>query len=350
MAVTDETLRAAAEARAQLRRLTDKQAVALVKAWVDAWDTLQPLFAEALAELIMSGKNVPRSVVAKNLKLRAALVRTRQMLDDLTTNANDLILNDVMTAVLDAVDSHQKVIATQLPPGTAGITFNLDAPAPEALQAIVARTTQQVHSSTKPLPKWVEREMKNQLIRGIAVGDNPRRVAQKILKETERSFNGGLARAQTIARTEMLDAHRQASRNSAKANEEILVGWIWTCALDRRTCPSCLSKNGSFHGVNDFGPNDHPNGRCYRVDKTKTWKELGFDIDEPADSIPDARKWYENLSEDSQLAIMGPTRRQLLADGKIQWEDLATTRKSDGWRDSIIPTPVKDLLKVANDG
>lgn len=347
VAVTKETLRAAADVRKQLRQLTDKQAVALVGAWVDAWDTLAPLFAEAVADLVAAGENVPRSLVARNVKLISAMEQVEATLAELIPYADGVITNDLLTVVMDSVNAHQAVIGSQLPPPETGVGINLNAPAPEALTAIVARSTEQIHSATRPLAPWVVQRMKQELIRGIVVGDNPRTVARKILKDTERAFNGGLARATTIARTEMLDAHRRGSQAAAQANTDLLAGWLWQCTLDRRTCPSCLSKHGTLHPVDDFGPIDHQNGRCARVDKTKTWKELGFDIDEPADAFPDARKWFDGLTEDSQLAIMGPTRMQLLNDGKIRWEDLATLHKSGAWRDSYIQTPVKDLIAKA---
>lgn len=346
MAVTDETLRAAADARRNIRRVTDKQAVALVTAWVNAWDTLQPLFAEAVSELIAGGETVPRAVVARNRKLRSAIEQARATLEALTLETNRVITGDLMSALLDAVNQHQAVISTQLPPGTAGLSINLDAPAPEALNAMVTRTTQQIHSATKPLTAWTIKKMRQELIRGIVIGDNPREVARKLIKATEGQFNGGLARAMTIARTEMLDAHRNGSLAAAKANADLLTGWVWMCTLDRRTCPSCLAKHGTVHPVDDFGPNDHQNGRCARVDKTKSWKDLGFDIEEPADSIPDARAWFDNLTEDSQLAIMGPTRLKLLNDGSIGWDDLSTLNKSTGWRDSFVQTPVRDLIAL----
>ena len=345
VAVTDETLLIAADTRRRLQRMTDEQAVALTKAWVDAWDTLTPLFNEALLDLLQGApERLPRAVVARNRKLQAALRQARTVLNELTRGANEVIENSLADAVLDAVQSHEAVLRSQLPPATTGVSFELDAPAPDALDAIVLRTTRQIHSATQPLAGWVVAAMRKELVRGIAVGDNPREVARKLIRATEGHFNGGLARATRIARTEMLDAHRNGSLSSAKQNKNLLTGWKWQCTLDRRTCPSCLSKHGTMYPVDQFGPEDHQNGRCARIDVTKTWKELGFDIDEPADAFPDARKWFEGLTEGSQLAIMGPTRMQLLNDGKIRWEDLATIRKADAWRDSYIQTPVKDLL------
>jgi hypothetical protein len=80
--------------------------------------------------------------------------------------------------------------------------------------------------------------------------------------------------------------------------------------------------------------------------KTKTWKELGFNIPEPADTFPDSRAWFDNLTDDTQRAIMGPERLQLLQSGAVGWDDLTVKRSTDGWRDSMHVTPVKDLRAV----
>ncbi len=349
VAVTDETLMVAADTRRQLQRMTDEQVFALTKAWVDAWDDLAPLFSDALLELLQGADGrIPRSVVARNKRLQSALRQARATLNELTKGANTTIENSVADAVLDAVQGHEKLVRTQLPPATTGVSFDLDAPALEALNAIVARTTQQIHAASRPLAGWVVQAMRKELVRGIVVGDNPREVARKLMRATEGHFNGGLARATRIARTEMLDAHRNGSLAAAKANTDLLAGWKWQCTFDRRTCPSCMAKHGTLYPVDTFGPEDHQNGRCARIDVTKTWRELGFDIEEPADQFPDAKAWYDGLTDESKLELMGPTRKQLLDDGLIKWEDLSTVRKVDGWRDSYGPTPIKDLQTLTD--
>lgn len=346
VAVTDETLLIAADTRRRLQRMTDEQSVALTMAWVEAWDTLTPLFNEALLDLLQGAPDrIPRAVVARNRKLQAALRQASTVLNELTRGANEVIENSLADAILDAVQSHEAILRTQLPPEGAGVAFNLDAPAPDALDAIVLRTTQQIHSATRPLAGWVVTAMRQELVRGIAVGSNPREVARKIMRATEGHFNGGLARATRIARTEMLSAHRAGSLSAAKLNKDLLTGWRWQCTLDRRTCPACLAKHGEMFEVDAYGPAGHPNCRCARIDVTKSWAELGFaGIDEPADTFPDARSWFDGLTDDSKLSIMGPTRLQLLDDGKIRWEDLATLQKSPQWMDNWVQTSVKSLL------
>jgi SPP1 gp7 family putative phage head morphogenesis protein len=190
--------------------------------------------------------------------------------------------------------------------------------------------------------------MRRALLAGISVGDNPRTAARAMLSRVEGAFNGGLTRAMTIARTEMLDAYRTASRYTHAANADVLDGWVWTAALDRRTCPSCWSQHGNVYPVDQPGPLDHQQGRCARVPKTKTWRQLGINLDEPPSVLPDAQTRFWQLPAADRAAIMGPARLELLRTGRIGWDDLAVRRTSTGWRDSYTPRSVADLRRLAD--
>lgn len=349
MAVTAETLRIVDRLRRDLTRMTDAQTFALTKAWVEAWDVLEADFRDAILELIagaVDGK-VSKSVAARNVRLRDAMQTARATLEELAKNAESVIVNDVGQAVLDALDGHAALLSSQLPPNTAGAGVSFTRMSPDALAAIVERTTQQIHSSTRPIPADVERVMKRELIRGIAVGDNPNRTAARILKQAEGRFNGGLTRALTISRTETLDAHRAATKASEQANKTIVEEWEWHASLGARTCPSCWAKHGTRYPIEEDGPNDHQNGRCARVTVAKSWKDLGFDIEEPVSATKDAQTVFNELTPETQRDIMGAQRLELLQSGKVSWSDLTAVKQTDGWRDSHVVVPVKDLIAKA---
>jgi hypothetical protein len=109
-------------------------------------------------------------------------------------------------------------------------------------------------------------------------------------------------------------------------------------------CEACWAMDGQVFDLDVDGPDDHQNGRCTRTPVTKTWRELGFDVDEPEDQRPNAEDVFRGLTEDQQLKIMGPTRLAGLNDGTIAWADLAQERTTTGWRRSFTPTPVRDLI------
>jgi SPP1 gp7 family putative phage head morphogenesis protein len=216
-----------------------------------------------------------------------------------------------------------------------------------ALEAIVQRSREQITALSAPLAGQADAAMRAVLVRGIAVGDNPRRAAALMLQRVQGAFDGGRNRALVIARTEMLDAHRAATNANHAANADVLAGWQWVAQLDKRTCPSCWAQHGSMHAVDDPGPQDHQQGRCTGVPVTKPWSQLGFAIEEPASILPDAQSVFDALPEADQLAVMGRDRLALLRSGKVAWSDLSVNRSTPGWRDSFAPRPTKDLRKRA---
>lgn len=348
MAITPETLALAADTRNAVTSLTDQQVRDLVGAWVNTWQGLEPEYRASIDDVLADQANgyVSKAKVRANTRLRETLQITLAELQGLADQANLTISASLPDAVNLGGAGSTAVIASQLPATGASLVTAWDRVDPEALAAIVQRSTENITASTKPLAADAVRAMRSNLIRGIAVGDNPRTTARNMVKQAESGFNGGLTRAMVIARTETLDAHRAGSLAAAKQNTDVLTSWIWSASLDRRTCPSCLANHGTEHEVTEPGPLDHHQGRCGRIDKTKTWKELGFNIPEPADTFPDARAWFDNLTDDTQRAIMGPERLQLLQSGAVGWDDLTVKRSTDGWRDSMHVTPVKDLRAV----
>ena len=290
MAITAAALLAALDVRTRMIALTDAQVVDLAKAWVNTWDALAPELEDALVDALADpGKFATKAKLSKNARLAATLQQSRAAIDELASYAATRVSNDIPEAVLEATRAHVAISTAQLPPGAAAAGISFDLPATGAVDAIVARSIQQIHSGSMPLPADIEALMKRELIRGVAVGDNPRTTARRMVSRAEGRFNGGLSRAGNIARTETLDAHRAGGYAAAQQNADLLQGWIWSAQLDARTCPSCLSNHGQLHPTEEEGPYDHQRGRCARIDKTKSWKDLGFDIPEPKDETPDAR-------------------------------------------------------------
>jgi SPP1 gp7 family putative phage head morphogenesis protein len=164
-----------------------------------------------------------------------------------------------------------------------------------------------------------------------------------MVRQVEGQFNGGLTRALTIARTETLDAYRQAAAAVQDASRDVLEGWVWLAQLDGRGCPACWAMHGTVHPLDEPGPLGHPNCRCSRAPKTQSWRDLGFDMDEPEDQIPDAEQVFQALPRAVQVRIMGPARLGLLDRGEVSWPDLARRKDNPGWRPSWMPVPVQDL-------
>lgn len=82
------------------------------------------------------------------------------------------------------------------------------------------------------------------LIRGIALNENPRTTAARMLRRVEGDFTSDLTTALLIAPTETLDAQRAASHAShlGQPRHPRRLGRVRP--LDTRTCPSCLARHG----------------------------------------------------------------------------------------------------------
>lgn len=353
MAIGRETLRLLDGMRVDMLRPVDDASSALIRAWGSTWNELAVEWDSALSDLIgasRDGKWPSRAQIRRAKKVQAALSVTREALLDLSRQMPVTVTQALPTMADDAIEWSRRLTASQYPAEAGTVTqiaSNFDRVDPRAVDAIVRRTTERVTSLARPLSAQAEQAMRSSLVRGVALGQNPREAARAMLARVEGDFNGGRNRALVIARSEMLDAHRAAGMAQDVANSENLTGWQWGATLDRRTCPSCLSKHGSLHPVDEPGPYDHQQGRCARIPKAKSWRDLGFDIDEPADIFPDARSWFDGLPGEDQEFVMGRARLDLLQSGQVSWDDLATRRTTDGWRDSFAPTPVKDLRAKA---
>jgi SPP1 gp7 family putative phage head morphogenesis protein len=345
VAATATTLRLLDSLRIQLAHTVDTTTDDLVRAWARSWTVVarewQALAAE-IERLADAGELPTGRQLARIDRAVRALDVARAGLDEAVQYTGARITNELEGVTSRVAADSEVLIQSQLP-DQARLSAVFNRVDPEAVKAIVERSTQQITAVTAPLTASATEAMKNSIVRAVTLGDNPREAARRMVAQAQDGFAGGLTRAMTIARTEILDAHRAASLAQDKANPDLVDRWQWVAQLGPRTCPSCWSLHGTVYPATDPGPLDHQAGRCSRAPVTKSWRELGFDIDEPPSAIPDARTAFRAMPEGDQLAVMGPTRLRMLRDGTASWDDLSVRRSTEGWRDSYHARSVTDL-------
>lgn len=346
MAVNHQTLRLAKQLRVVVDQHVDTAVRRLVEAWARGWEEINGEWEAAIRDLIENsrdGRWPSRMQIARASRAQQALAVTTEQVVGLADFTGVTVSTAARDVSGEAAMWQARLIASQMPreAGTEGeLLARFTRVDPEAIGAIVERTTEQITSLTKPLSAHATDAMKRALVRGVAIGENPRVAARRMVQNAQGAFNGGLTRALVIARTEILDAHRSSTAAVQLANEDVLKGWVWHSQLDTRTCPSCWAKHGSLHPLSEVGPEDHQQGRCARTPVVKSWAELGFDVEEPASLIPDAEHVFAGLSRDEQLQIMGPVRLKALDSGAMRWSAMSVKRQNDGWRDSWVPAPI----------
>ncbi len=346
MAINDETLRLARARRQELVDINDATILALANAWASLWDDLAPEYESVLLDLAAANPDgMSGTQMARAERLQQALDITHDRLAELADYADQRIAGDVQRIVSTQPPASVQQLRSQLP---AGVTISFGDVSEDALAAIIARSTQQIHSRTRPLSRDMEQAMKRQLTQGIAEGLNPRETARRILQDVEGEFAGGLGRAMTIARSEQLDSMRLADQLSHQANADVIAANVWMCELSAETCLSCLAQHGKEFPVDAFGPEDHPNGRCAFVTRLKSWAELGLGegVPEPPDVISagDGRAFFDSLTADTQRQMMGPAKFEAFQRGEFAWDDLTVRRENPDWRAYYTERPLKELV------
>lgn len=345
MSLTDDTWRIAEELRRLIGRSINNEQRALVAGWARAWDTVADQWADAVDDIarITAAGGTPTQTQILNLgRARNAIAATIEAIDELAADMGVRLGPVADQVVTSTARTEARLIASQWPVTVDAGRF--DRVNPQALDAIVRRTTTRITAAGYDLSPHAYQRMLTELTRAVPAGLSPREAAARMLTRLEGGFNGGLPRALTIARTEILDAYRNAAFAQHQANADVLAGWIWSARLDLDTCPACIAMHGSMHRITTPGPLGHPNCRCARVPVTRSWADLGFDIPEPEPTITTGEEWFAGLDRDQQTRIMGPARLAAL-DAGTPFADLATVRHSRGWRDSIVPTPVGALSR-----
>lgn len=324
--ITQETITALQQARAEVDHLVDSATDDIITAWLHA-------LKETQAEIRRVIEENPEDTLDRIQHLEASEHAIAQRITDAANKSTARLTAEAERMVAIAGGHQEAMIATQLPPG-AGISFTR--PDPDALEAIVRRTTQQITVRNYYLSADATKAMQSALRLGVSGGQNPTEVAQRMVDAVDGAFHGGIGRATVIARTEMLDANREAALETRKANNDILECWEWWAQLDSsRTCISCIAQHGTRHPVDEPGPLDHHQGRCAAMPATKTWRELGFDIDEPEElKTQTGVEWFNSLDEKQQQNILGPKRYEAWKDGRFPPEMWSQRRSSKGWRDA----------------
>jgi SPP1 gp7 family putative phage head morphogenesis protein len=232
-----------------------------------------------------------------------------------------------------------------------GVSFSFGLPSPAAIANLVGST--QAGSPLSDLFNGFGPEAaqaaKNALISGVTLGYNPRQIASSI----QDALNISLYRAQTIARTEMLRAYRDANTSTFQANSDVVDQWRWTCALSSRTCAACLSMDGELFPL-DETLDSHPNCRCTPVPVTKSWADILGPLGIDTSNIPDTNTagsmqtgsdWFDNQDADVQRAILGPGKYDAWANGDFTLDDIVGTTTDPVWGNSIYEKPLKELVK-----
>ena len=305
--------------RAAIARLIDGASDEVLLMWAKTWTDLRAQI-EAEVERRGQARMLTYSADYAGARLVEVAQRSSAVVADAARRLIELSLADAAA-----------LIGAQLP-----ANWPLSRPAKPELDAIVQRATTQITSRMWVLSDEATEAMRRRLVQGVAAGRNPQDTARLMVADVQDAFDGGLARAQVIARTETIDAYRAGARAHHEANADVLAGWVWLANLSERTCPSCVAMHGTEHALDEPGPLDHPQGRCARMPLVKPELVPGA----PAPTIESGPEWLARQPEGVQRSVLGPRRFEAWQDGGYPVSRWAVRRESPDWRASYAPGPI----------
>lgn len=180
------------------------------------------------------------------------------------------------------------------------------------------------------------------ILHAVAFGEDMKQAARRV----QQAMDVGKTQALAIARTGIQKAAADTADAFHRENSDIFRGVMYTATLDTRTCPVCGPDDGKVYahepksGERPFDGKPeiprHPNCRCTYVPVTKTWRDLGVDVDDTAASsaerasmdgqVPastDYDSWLKGQPANIQRSILGPERYALWKSGKISLADFS---------------------------
>lgn len=257
-------------------------------------------------------------------------------------------LSESVSGSVRAGVAEARVMAEAALPGNAildarimGSWNKLPAAAVENLMGFLSEGSPLAEMLKAGLGETLAAEAEAALVEGLALGYNPRKVAN-ILRDR---LGQGLSWSLRTSRTVNLYAYREANRASYVANSRIVKGWIWRANVGGNPppCPSCLAMDGTEHGL-DERLNDHDNGRCWMEPITPSYKEMGFDVAEPKrPQRQSGREWFEAQPAGAQKKILGEARWRAWSDGEFDFSQLTTTHDHPIWGEVRTAASLKQI-------
>jgi len=235
-------------------------------------------------------------------------------------------------AIRAAGQDAEALTRAALGPPPPGVTLTWARLPHEALESLVGFTSDgtPLRALLDALGAEASQAVRETLIAGLATGENPRAIARRVKGE----FDGNLARALRVARTETLRAYRTAALRHYRANDDVVKGWIWLAAVQGRgagrTCASCWAMHGTTHSLDEI-MDDHPNGRCAAAPWVRSWAELGFEGLPEGPETPKGVDLFVRLTPQEQDRVLGQAGGAAYRAGAVSLDQFVGVRYSSRW-------------------
>ena len=281
-------------------------------------------------------------------RLEALRVQFTNIINALSTTLTPTVIKNVEDAAKLAAEIESAAFVRIMPAGLDVTTPNLG-----VLQTSVASTPfsgATVDDWAKSFNRSMLETTWREIVAGITEGETSDDMVRRIIGTKSNKFKDGALQPrrrglEALVRTSINHATNQGRDMVWKANSDLLKGVRWVATLDTRTTPICQHRDGRVGPVVDSTdwtpprgasrldppfarPPAHVNCRSTTTAITKSWRELGFDVDElPPGTrasmngqVPGNLTYFDWLNRQNaavQKDVLGPTRYDLWKQGGI---------------------------------
>lgn len=297
-----------------------------VSQWRDVESALKESIenlAYAMAERRASGNPVSQSSIYQLDRYQTLLQQTRQQIQDYARQLAPQIEGEQASlwqqGQLDANDQIAAIV---------GASFNR-LPI-EATNTLIGTTADGSPLRDTLLSHWPNAvdAITRELLRGVAMGVNPRVVARRAAAASQASLRQML----TTARSAQLHAYRESSRDLYKRSG-VVSSYRRLCAKNSRSCALCLALDGKIYPVSE--PMElHPNDRC-----TSTPVIEGYTIEYGASG----QEWFAVQPPTTQKQILGTARYALWRSGKHTLLDFVKIHNDPDWGKTLTSKTLEEL-------
>jgi SPP1 gp7 family putative phage head morphogenesis protein len=305
----------------------------MARRWLDVERELQAqieLLARDMAELRAMGVPAIQSTLSRLKRYRELLPQVRRQLEQYGDYTVRVVTDQQRSYVqLGLLDAQEAISAAQ--PITIGVFFNrLPVSAVETMIGLAGDGSPLRALLTATWPDTVG-ALTDTLVKGTALGWNPRKTAVAM----QQAMGGrGLQRALTIARTETLRVHREATRLQYEQSG-VVTAYQRMCAHDERVCPACLFSEGKIY-LTKATMEIHPNDRCTLIPILKGSDPVEWQHGEA---------WFREQPDAMQRSILGPGAYAAWQEGRLDLADLPRTHVDPTWGPTLSVNPLRESIR-----
>lgn len=259
-------------------------------------------------------------------------------------------IHPAYAAAAQSVDTHALAVIVAEKTVEAMGTFPVSALLPSVER--LASLTKDVLIDGAPSSAWWERQAEDtafkfaaQVRQGVVNGETNERIVQRIVGKRGEPGIMEVSRrnARTLVHSSVMTAANDARLATFRKNDRLINGVRWLATLDSHTCVQCAALDNAAWDLDgqpiqatkfEFqSPPAHFSCRCVLSPIPKTFRDIGLNIDEPAEGtrassegpIPASTTFDEFLKRQSPAFInktLGKERAALFLAGKITLRDL----------------------------